>query len=402
MNITVQYLEGGTHTSQISAKKAREHLHSAFEHLPFNIVIAGWDLPEKVVEACADECVAHHAELYLWYPLLVGHGAFQPDPAWRVVALNLQPVSGYKNMPEFSFICPNKPQVCDAIIYHLNTAIAKGYYRGVFLDRIRFPSPAVYADFVSQFGCFCDACSKAAEQSNLELSLVRKQLLELVSTPEGKKIIIQTMLSSSDDYQPVPTAILLKRMLTFRKQSINKIVRTTAEIIMSRGLKVALDCFSPSITPMVGQDLTELVKYSHWIKVMTYARAYGPASLPFEIAGLIDWIAKPGTESEYEIVKFLAQITGLPLPASRKEIQEGRLPSSILTEELRRARLDGVHNLFAGIELVEIEGMSQLNSKQICTDIEAILAGSPDGLSLSWDLLHIPLERLDIVKSFLP
>lgn len=398
MKVAVQYLEGGAHISRISAKKARMHLRSAFEHMPFNMVIVGWDLPEYVVEACADECALHNAELYLWQPLLVGHGPFHPDPSWRVVALNQQPAQGYKDMPEFSFICPNRHEVRESVLYHLGIAIAKGYYHGVFLDRIRFPSPAVSADFASQFGCFCESCCKSAEEYELDLSFVRKQILQLLCTSEGTRTVVRCILSNADEYEH-DESLQLQRMLAFRKQSISNVVKLVADTARTQKLKVGLDCFSPTIASMVGQDLTTLMGCSDWVKVMTYARAYGPASLPFEITGLLDWIMASGSRSESEALMFLAQITGLPLPMSRGEVREGRLPSSILTEELRRARRAQVHKLFAGIELVEISGMAQLTTEQICTDIEAFLAGSPDGLILSWDLLHIPLERLDIVTS---
>lgn len=301
-------------------------------------------------------------------------------------------------MPEFSFICPNKHEVRESVLHHLGIAIAKGYYHGVFLDRIRFPSPAASADFISRFGCFCEACCKSAEEYELDLSFVRKQILQLLCTSEGVRNVVRCILSNADEYEHDESLQLLKRMLAFRKQSISNVVKLVAETARTQKLKVGLDCFSPTITSMVGQDLTVLTGYSDWIKVMSYARAYGPASLPFEITGLLDWIMASGSMSESETLNFLAQITGLLLPMSRREVQEGRLPSSILTEELRRARQAHVHKLFTGIELVEIPGMAQLTTEQIRTDIEAFLAGSPDGLVLSWDLLYIPLQRLDIVR----
>jgi hypothetical protein len=50
--------------------------------------------------------------------------------------------------------------------------------------------------------------------------------------------------------------------------------------------------------------------------------------------------------------------------------------------------VEGVTNLFAGIALVDVEGIHQPTSKQIHSDLEACRAA--DGVVLSWDLWHIP------------
>jgi hypothetical protein len=65
---------------------------------------------------------------------------------------------------------------------------------------------------------------------------------------------------------------------------------------------------------------------------------------------------------------------------------------------VQRGRAAGVSPLFAGIELVEIEGVAQLDREQILADLRAFREAGADGLVLSWDLWHIPPERLDLVR----
>lgn len=142
MQVSIQYLEGGSPAAMISPEEARGCLRTAFEDLPLVTVLLGWDLPPRVVEACAEECALHGADLYLWQPLLTAHGPFQPDPDWSVVGLDGHPVAGFEKKPEFTFVCPNRPGVRESVLRHLSAAVASGYYRGVFLDRIRFPSPS--------------------------------------------------------------------------------------------------------------------------------------------------------------------------------------------------------------------------------------------------------------------
>ena len=52
----------------------------------------------------------------------------------------------------------------------------------------------------------------------------------------------------------------------------------------------------------------------------------------------------------------------------------------------------------AGMELVELEGVTSLKPEQIRSDLIAVKRSGAAGLALSWDLLHISLERLDQVR----
>ena len=62
----------------------------------------------------------------------------------------------------------------------------------------------------------------------------------------------------------------------------------------------------------------------------------------------------------------------------------------ISVSELRRGVAASPAPVLAGFELVEIEGVTQLNPAQISA-----------GLSISWDLQHIPLNLLEQVKKSL-
>jgi hypothetical protein len=50
---------------------------------------------------------------------------------------------------------------------------------------------------------------------------------------------------------------------------------------------------------------------------------------------------------------------------------------------------------------VQIEGVTALNDEQITSDLEAARRAGTAGLSISWDLWDIPLERLDLVNRVL-
>lgn len=397
MLIAIQYLEPGPHSARVSPQEAGAYLHAAFERLPITRVLLGWNLPPRMVDACAEQCARANADLYLWQPLLTADGSFKPPLEWQTIGLSGDPIAGHQGRTDFTFICPNRPAARDAALLHLSQVIASGFYRGVFLDRIRFPSPAT--DPARQLACFCQDCRQKAGNLGLDLDFVQNSVRRSLQTSEGRRAAIDSFLSPAYAVQTEMLPSWLEQLLVFRQRSIIAVVEAAADLAMARGLKVGLDCYSPSLTLLVGQHLPGLAPHCDWIKIMTYARAYASASIPFEILGLANWLMTLDGESESQSMACLEDAIRWPLPASREAVRHGGLSPEILTEEIRRGRAAHGCQLLAGIELVEIAGVAELNEEQIKADSEAVLAGEPDGVVFSWDLCHIPIDRLELVSS---
>jgi hypothetical protein len=397
MIISVQFLEGGPDSARIAPDRARELLRSAFGRLPIDNILLGWNLPAPIVEACAAECSKQHADLYLWHPLLTGDGVFTPRPEWRTLGVSGNSISDSKARDEFTFVCPNRPAAREAVLRHLDDSLSAGFFQGVFLDRIRFPSPAENPS--CSLACFCDDCARAAASAGVDLALLRRDLERRLKTPDGKRSAARFFLSAAEESPSSEDA--LNRWMDFRCRSVLAIVKEAAGIARTRGLKVGLDCFSPALAPMVGQNLEHLSACCDWIKGMTYIRAFGPASIPFEIQGLADWILSSDGEEESRTMSLLAEATGWNLPSARESIRRNGLPSTILTGEITRGRNACACPFLAGIELVEIPGVAELDPQRVRADLEALLAAQPDGMALSWDLRHIPPERLDLLNRLL-
>ena len=163
-------------------------------------------------------------------------------------------------------------------------------------------------------------------------------------------------------------------------------VREAADRTRARGLKVGLDCFSPTLTPMVGQNLAELSASSDWIKGMIYLRAFGPATLPYEILDLASGLQSSDTPDESGALADLAIVAGWELSSRAEEIRRGRLPSSILSAEIARGRDVCRCPFLAGMELAEIPGVAELDPVWIRKDWETLSSAAPAGVVLSWDL----------------
>lgn len=405
--IAVQYLEESPELLEIPARAVRERLNQAFQRLPFSTVLVGWCMPPALFEACAEEASRLGIRLFRWHPLLTGAGDFPPEPGWRAVGLDGKPVAGFRGLPEFTFLCPNRSGARQAVLSHLEEALY-GPYQGVFLDRIRYPSPA--GDPAAHLACFCAGCRQAAADEGLDLEAVRRQLGVWLTSPEGALSLVSSLFQRPQGYPEVPApddvTSLLAAWLDFRQRTITRIVTEAASLARHKGLAVGLDCFSPGLACMVGQDMGALDRTCDWIKVMTYGHTWGPAGIPYEVGGLAGWLETHTGLGEAQALELVASAvygavalgSGLPLPASLEALRRQGLPAQALAEQVRQGRARCVRTLLAGVELVEIEEVVHLDDAQIRRDLEAFKSAGVDGLVLSWDLWHIPLKRLDLVR----
>jgi hypothetical protein len=376
--IAVQYLEYAPRGA--TPAKVRQRLRQAFELLPISIVILGWDLPRRLEEAVAEETTRHNATLYRWHPLLASDAGFALPDEWRPINLRGEPVPGFKGLPEFTFICPNRTDVLEWIAERIEVAAQRGIYQGLFFDRMRFPSPAENPE--RQLACFCKYCQRIASDSGLGLETVRRQIQSYITDADRAKAFTQTLFTPTNDS-------VLESFFTFRFDSITRIIQYAAKLARSHRLSIGLDCFSPTLMRMVGQDVSALNKSCDWIKLMTYPRVFGPAGLPFELRALANWLTTSFKINETEATRIVNEASGLSLSANGLE-------SESIAHEIQRGRDAGITNLLAGIALVEVDGVHAPTLEQIRSDLEA--CKDADGLAISWDLWHIKPEYLSAIQ----
>ncbi len=351
--IAAQYLEYAPQDA--TPAKVRQRLREAFEILPLSIILLGWDLPSRLEDAVAEECSGHHAALYRWHPLLASDAGFALPIEWQPINLHGEPVPGFKGLPEFTFMCPNRTDVQEWIAERIEVAAQRGIYQGLFFDRMRFPSPA--EDLERHLACFCKYCRRMASDSGLDLEAARRRIEWYLSEEDRVRVLIQALFRPVDDP-------LLESFFEFRLNSVTRTIQYAARLAQPHGLKVGLDCFSPTLTRMVGQDLSALDKHCDWIKLMTYPRVHGPAGLPFELNALSKWLADKYNVNETEASEIINSASGLLLS------RDG-LDSKSLAHEIRRGRNAAITNLFAGIALVEVEGIHHLTLEQVEADLAA-------------------------------
>lgn len=401
MQITVQYLEGSSDWSDLHPSVAKEKLLRAGEILPIHRVLVGWNVPLPLLKACREAADSLGASLDLWHPIMTSDGSWKPEDSWRVLGPQGEPATAALGLDEFSFLCPNNPQARDAIEQSLKEAIARFPFDGVFLDRIRFPSPSSRP--FEDIGCFCQHCKEQAHDKGLDLEGVQQALIRASSSVQGQLAWLATCLMTAE-YVPTQELsseqMLWRQFLDWREQCIHSIIQTLTKRCKQDGYVVGLDCFSPLLTRMVAQNLHSLVPLADWTKVMTYGHVYAPAGIPGELS---DWTASIEEKGapDTSALELASKVTNLSLPTSLSELRDTGISSSSLGEEVRRAKCIKPSTILAGVELVELEGVTRLSSEQIQQDIVSFAKAGCDGLSLSWDLWHIPDSFLRLVADTL-
>ena len=377
----VQYLESPY--PEATPASVRHHLRSACERLPISLVLLGWDLPLSLEEAVAKETARQHAKLFRWQPILTGDAHTDLPLEWATLGPGGYPIPGLGGMPEFTFICPNRSAVSDFLSERVESISASGLYPGLFLDRLRFPSPSL--DPLRYLACFCSHCTRLAADTGLDLETVRYYIESI--PPES---LIQSLLG-----HPFETGSPLESFLNFRSSSINRTLWLIAKQAHNLNLSIGLDCFSPALTYMVGQDLSVLDGYANWVKIMTYPRVFGPAGIPFEMLNLTEWLINHG-HSDSKAMHLLSKVSGLPLPKNKGKLALTGLGSETITQEIQRGYELGVTNLLAGIAMVNMEMIHKSSPEQIETDLKA--SRNAEGIVISWDLWLTPLEYLDTIR----
>ncbi len=394
--LTLQYLEYSPQLAQLDENIVVDRIRLAYERLPFSHLLIGWCLPPGLLERCRVEADRLGVRFLRWHPLLTGDGVFQPRLDWQVSGATGQVVNGFEGRPEFTFVCPNHPAVQQALSLRLEGLIRQGLYSGYFLDRVRFPSPT--DDPIGDLGCFCEHCQRKAAGFGIDLGHVQTLISERTRQENGRITIVQVLLGANDGFADEVLNIALQPFLEFRRRSVSDFVASLAGMLKTAQMEIGLDCFSPSLTIMVGQSLESLSEHVDWIKLMTYAHTFAPAGLPFELLRLLDYLVTTSRLTSAEALKLMSTSLDLPLPSTRESLVKDGLSPDALVSEVRRGVEACKLPVLAGVELVDLDGDSQSRQPQIKADLEALRGAGTAGLALSWDLLHIPLDWLSLVK----
>lgn len=395
--LAAQLSTGHSKPEALGIDRVRSMLQQALDVVSLDILIIGWEEIPPLYQMLTARETRSTRQVYLWYPLLSDYPGLSPDQL--VLNYRGRPSQGWGEflasgeMTEtFRFACPNNPQARDTTLAQLERVLTTYNFDGVFLDKIRFPSPANGLE--EMFSCFCQHCYQAASEQGLNLDEV-KEALEypggLAASTTSRAILpgaywLEDLLAN----RPV-----LQKFIRFRLDSITQLVASVHGLASRLGKKLALDVFTPGLAPAVGQDYSALAPYGEWVKPMIYRFAKGPAGLRLELPALADDLNRfLGFDPDTARSWIQQRVPGLAGTDFEHIADEG-VPLRLIAEEARQAvALASPTPIYLGLETVSMPGIIHITPTHVEEIIDLAQAAGVAGLALSWDLLHTPVENL--------
>jgi hypothetical protein len=399
-----QITTGHSDLADLAPAKVMGSINRVNDVLPVQILCIGWrEIPDLYHALTSESRVTN--ECYVWYPLLSDYPGLESSDL--VVNYRGNPAGGWTDFPEgdevhesFMFGCPNNPQVREKTLSHLEYLLTTYAFDGVFLDKLRFPSPA--NSFDDMLSCFCPHCRAKAQEQGLDLDAVRDglhnpRLLREGSPPAGWAG--SGLLWLDDLLADLP---LLQKFLHFRAESITELVRAAHEIADRLDRKVALDTFSPSIAPLVAQDYQSLGAYAAWVKPMSYRFTKAPASLRLEVPALAHGVVGLLSLDLGKVTHWAVEsVPGVDdIDFERYEVSSA--PQALFASETALA----VESLapvpvYLGLETVYWPGLTEPALDDVSKMMQVGQDAGVGGVCLSWDILHSPLDNIAALKRVL-
>lgn len=341
-----------------------------------------------------DEARRLGMELYLWLPVLADAGR-DPDPSEQTVdawGTTGHGVSGAwqglgKGDETFLFACPLAPDQLSRAEARMRDELPD--YDGVFLDRIRYPSPANGLESI--FTCFCPRCLERYPEAAKWREFAHELREKIASAVDAD-------LRRWGDWNGLIRSFGHDPMITGCAVIIEEMVSRFSARARGMGKKVGLDLFSPSIAWLVGQNYSLLGEHADWIKPMSYCHAKGPAGLPLELAclarGLLAWSQHL---SKDEIMYFMGRtFPNAGLPSTAAELEKKGLSEKAAGKELSLAAKQTTATLYPGFECVNHPDFDlEMTEKGVRAYLDAYAAAP--GVVLSWNILYTPNSFLRVV-----
>ncbi len=278
MKRILQIFTGGWNQSLHSSSAIIERIQSIKKRMPVDGLILGWSIEPQLYRDVCDYCRSRSIETYLWLPVFSEiPTSHHPDP---FVNLMGTPASVYalQEGESFEFFCPSSYRNRQILLDLYDEKFSECGFDGVFLDKIR--SPSFVTGLNDVLGCTCDSCRQVFDAGGCH----PKDLKELIENHPLQAVF------SAQSFNPARGFIfenpLVRQFFEVKKDLYISAIESIVDAFQSRGCKVGLDVFAPSLAALVGQDLSRLVKISDFIKPMIYRKTQAPAGIGFEMEAM--------------------------------------------------------------------------------------------------------------------
>jgi hypothetical protein len=387
----------------------KKKLSMAKDALDLDALLIWADINKKDLDLIREICTEFKIKTYLWYPILADTSGFKIEQEQAVETFD--GLRGYgengrwdklgKGPEDFLFLCPNDEQNIRQIFSHYQNKIIESDFDGVFLDRIRFPSPS--NGFEALFSCFCKSClNKFYSDYGEDLESYRNQVKTIF---KRFKTIDVNYFQACQSFSDIIIQDNLKKFYDFRKQSVYRMVKMFADKARQMGKLVGIDLFAPSLAPLVSQDYQLLARTCDWIKPMIYGHTSSPAGFPLELYCLLRAILdiNPALKKG-QLIDEVNRLLGVNLPTQLDDLLKNGISEHIISREMQKVKefnLPEKVDIYIGLEAVQIPGVCHIDKSILKKYLESVIEEDIKGILLSWNLWKIPDENLKLVGDFL-
>jgi len=369
MEVAVQIFCGGFSGTAVPFEAVEEKLLSFIKRFRVTKVIMGWSTEKSLYEKTAALLLKHNIEFYLWFPVFSETGALRDLSPLVDYTGNVIERENNNSSEDFFFCCPNDRFNIAKITGIFNEHFSSIKFRGIFMDKIRYPSFAGSRGKDGVFSCFCPECMKIYLNENFDVEKLKLSLYDPeFSLPGIKRYYGNGRYEFHDK--------VMSSFFQIKKNIIYYSLQRICMYFRERNYKIGFDVFAPFLSPFTGQDIVKLSGLCDFIKPMMYRITHAPAGLPYE------------TEA-------LQRHTG------NKTISNKFFSLDFCVKELENLSFESFCHVYAGIEINRINNIAHSDPVYIEETINAYLKTGIRGFVLSWNLLDMPEDNIEKVAQLL-
>src|SRR6056297_2654934 len=187
-----------------------EKMKLAKSKLHLKALMIGATLKENELHHVMDVCDKMDIEKYLWFPLLADIPQGVDISSLMLEGLGEEAESFILNQQkesgeDFGFLCPVKAYDSLELYNFFDHYLQQHAFDGIFLDKIRYPSPA--NGLANLIGCQCPSCRKMYAEHNLNPAQLFDDLFNQILRVASAEVLVQVVKENSPE---------LKAFYTFR------------------------------------------------------------------------------------------------------------------------------------------------------------------------------------------
>lgn len=279
MKYIIQINTGNLIKQKYTSKEVISKLEFITNNIDISKVILGWNNNKENNLAIVNYLHSKNIEAYFWLPINAEIVDFSIERKLSIPSIFDNNTISVDSNDTFEFADPSDDNVLSYIINTFNTICDGIPFDGVFLDRIRYNSPAVNKNNI--FGCQCEESKQEYKRNLIDInSILSKDIYDKLIPISNIKGIYEY---SNDT---------INNFMDYKRNVITRQVTLLYKYFHNKGYKVGLDIFAPMLCDFVGQNIIQLSQYSDFLKPMCYLNTTAPAGIPFELNGLTKEIIK--------------------------------------------------------------------------------------------------------------